>query len=114
MSFKHQNGGECNVSELDLHAVPPTQTSGLKSAFTGIETKNSLGFTFTIGKSQEYTDLSENYVHLELEVVKADGGGPLVVDTDVVAPVNNFAHSLFKDVQVTVGGFKISGNTETP
>ena len=32
---------------------------------------------------------------------------------DVVAPVNNLAHSLFKDVQVSIGGFKVSGNTET-
>ena len=77
MSFVHKNSGVCGVSELDLHAVSLTQRSVLKSAFTGIETKYSLGdcsnITFTIGKSQEYTDLSENYVHLELEAVKADG-----------------------------------------
>ena len=115
MSFVHENSGECGVSELDLHAVPPTQTSMLKSTFTGIETKNSLGdgsnINFTIGKSQEYTNLSENYVYLELEVLKANGEA--IADTDVVAPVNNLGHSLLKDVQVTVGGFKVSGNTET-
>ena len=81
MSFVHENSSECSVSELDLHVVPPTQTSMLKSSFTGIETKNLLGdgsnISFTICKSQEYTDLTENYVLLELEVVKADGGGPV-------------------------------------
>ena len=115
MAYVHKNSSECALSELDLHAVAPTQTSILKSTFLGLESRNSLGdgsnINFTIGKSQEYTDLNENYLHLECEVLKPNGD-PLDAN-DVVAPVNNLAHSLFKDVQVSIGGFKVSGNTET-
>ena len=115
MAFVDKNSGECVVSELDLHALPPTQTSIFKTTFLGIETKNSLtdgsNINFTIGKSQEYTDLTENYLQLECEVLKSDGNA--LAATDVVAPVNNFGHSLFKDVQVSMGGYKVSGNTET-
>ena len=115
MAYVHESSNECALSELDLHTVAPTQTTILKSSFLGIETKNSLedggNINFTINKSQEYTDLNENYLHLECQVLKASGEA--IEDTDVVAPVNNLAHSLFKDVQVSIGGFKVSGNTET-
>lgn len=115
MAYVHENTSECALTELDLHAVPPTQTSILKSTFVGIEPTNSLAdgsnINFSICKSQEYTDLNENYLHLECEVVKATGAA--LGENDEVAPVNNLAHSLFKDVQVSIGGFKVSGNTET-
>ena len=116
MAYVHEHSSDAALSELDLHGVPPTQTNILKSTFVGIESKNSLSdgsnINFTISKSQEYTDLSENYLHLECEVTKADGSALDDKDT-AVAPVNNLAHSLFKDVQVSIGGYKVSGNTET-
>ena len=49
---------------------------------------------------------------MECEVLKADGTALGAADV-VVAPVNNFGHSQFKDVQVSIGGYKVSGNTET-
>ena len=68
----------------------------MKSTFVGIERKLSSdgsNINFTISKSQEYTDLNENFLHLECRDCRNRTSVSGIIRTR--CPVNNLGHSLF-------------------
>ena len=111
MSLVHKHSQECTKSELDLFALPPTQVSlerGLWTEFRPVASITELGpLEFHIaGSAEEYTDLSESYLHLQVQIVRPDGTN-LVAD-EQVGPVNNLLHSLISQVEVYLNGRLVS------
>ena len=108
---------ECSVHELDLHRRLPVQTSivatdqfQLKPTSTH---EHGSTIEFIIRKSSKYTDLADTLLEVEVDIVKQTDRTARVTEADECAPVCNFLHSLFRDVQVLIGDGKVSGNADT-
>lgn len=107
---------QCSVHELDLHRRIPVQTSIVSSEIFKLKSTNTHdhGSTieFMIRRSSKYTDLSETLLEVEVDVINKNDG-VRVTNADECAPINNFLHSLFRDVQILIGDDKVSGNADT-
>ncbi|XP_065211251.1 uncharacterized protein F54H12.2-like [Planococcus citri] len=103
MSFLHIDSCECTKSELDLFALPPTQVAIERGEWVEYKPISALSETsqieFTVpGIGEEYMDLSHTMLYLKVKVTKSDGTA--LGNDDVVAPVNNWMHSLFSQVDI--------------
>lgn len=103
MSFLHNNSCECVKSELDLFALPATQTSIESGQWIHYKPISSLSddgpIEFQVpGTGDDYIDLSHTLIHIKAKVLNQDLT-PLTLTT-VVAPVNNWLHSLFSQLDV--------------
>ena len=94
----------CSKSELDLFYSPPTNTSIISSNYTNITLANLSGeepsFEFNVPGTDEYTDLSDIYIKLEVSIEK---NTTRVTENSKVGPINNFGHSLFKKIELKIG-----------
>ena len=136
MAFVHPGSCECNKSELDFFALPPTQTAIDKSYWVEHRPLTTLSddggpIEFVIsGSGEEYIDLSETYLQVKAKIVKSDTGGELeqtettTSGTDGsttttpgadagVGPVNNFLHSMFSQVDVSLNERLVTPSTNT-
>lgn len=114
MALVHPDSCECTKSELDLFAIPPTQTSvehgywelkGLTSALT-----DQGPYEFSVsGAGDDYIDLADTYLFVEAQIVKTNGDD-LDAGADV-GPVNLWMHSLFSDVSVSLNEKLVSPPT---
>src|SRR6185436_18084716 len=105
MAFIHQQSCECTKSELDLFAVPPTQTSIEASMYIEYHPLSALAHGLPIefnvlGGGQDYIDLASTQLYVAARIIRGAGGN--IDDTDVVAPINLTLHSLFSDVDVKI------------
>lgn len=109
MSFLHTHSEECMKSELNLFSLPPTQTSIDSSYWVQYKPVSSLTNEGPIeyvipGNSDEYLDLPHTLLYVK--VTFQPPATPNEGDTDAmraqVGPVNNFMHSLFDQVSVTL------------
>ena len=102
MNFLHANSQECTKSELDLFSVPPTQVSLERGLWVDHQPVSSVAgggpITFLSAGTEDYVDLSKTILVVKAKVTKANGTD-LVAD-EHVGVVNNFLHSLFKQVDV--------------
>lgn len=103
MAFLHHHSCECVKSELDLFALPSTQTSietGQWMHYTPISSLNDEGpIEFLVpGTGDDYIDLSHTLLHIKAKVQNEDSS-PLAAET-AVAPVNNWLHSLFSQLDI--------------
>ncbi|XP_031779747.1 uncharacterized protein F54H12.2-like [Nasonia vitripennis] len=102
MAFLHAHSCECAKSELDLFTLPPTQTSleGTQwieyKPVTSISEDSYLEFLIP-GNSDDYIDLAHTMINLSVRLEKGDSP---IEDKTLVAPVNNFLHSIFNQVDV--------------
>lgn len=99
MSFLHSHSCECMKSELDLFTIPPTQTAIESSQWIHYKPVSSLTddgpLEFVIpGHGEEYLDLAHTMISLSVKIIAI--GDPAYK----VAPVNNFLHTLFNQVDV--------------
>ena len=108
MAFVHRQSCEGVKSELDIFAVPPTQTSIEDGRWvehqhlTSLDSGGGGPIEFAIpGTGDAYLDLANTYLLIRAKVVRGVGTD-LAADTPV-APVNNWLHSLFeaKNTQLT-------------
>ncbi|HSN23963.1 MAG TPA: hypothetical protein VLS45_07320, partial [Methylomicrobium sp.] len=116
MAFIHENSCECAKSELDLFAVPPTQTSIESGMYVEYHPISSLAYgapiEFDVSSSgDDYMDLTNSLLHVRAKITKADGSNLDAAET--VGPVNNFLHSLFSQVDVTLNGTLITSSMNT-
>ena len=109
MSFIHKNSSFCAKSELDLFSVPPTQLSIDKNVTVEYRPTTPLTgngpLEFHIDGCDDFTDLSETYLYVKVQIVNSDDK-PLD-ENDVVAPSNLFLHSLFSKVEVRLNGHQV-------
>ena len=103
MAFVHRQSCEGVKSELDLFAVPPTQTSIEHGGWiehqpiTSLDSGGPIEFVVP-GAGDAYIDLANTYLLVRAKVVR--GVGTDIADDAPVAPVNNWLHSLFSQVDV--------------
>jgi len=116
MSFVHEHSCECTKSELDLFCVPPTQTSIENGAWVEYHPLSSIAdgspIEFEIsGTGEEYLDLANSHLYVRVKISALDGGN-IAADAQV-GPVNNFLHSLFSQVDISLNGCLITSSTNT-
>jgi hypothetical protein len=104
---KFINNNYCSKSELYLTRLPSIQTSITNSQWDKIETSAKTSWTtsslinFRIpGSNDDYIDLNQIQLFLKFNIQKTDGVG---IGNENIAPVNNFLHSLFKNIVVKIG-----------
>ena len=114
MSYVHPFSKRCDKSEVDLFRVPPTQQSLERGRWidyaplSSVENANS-AITFLIAGTDEYIDLSKTILTVTGKITKKDGESKLDGnDQSNVAPVNNFLHSLFRQVDVYLNGKQVT------
>ena len=114
MSYVHPFSKRCDKSEVDLFRVPPTQQSLERGRWidyaplSSVENPNS-AITFLITGTDEYIDLSKTILTVTGKITKKDGTTKLDSnDQSNVAPVNNFLHSLFRQVDVYLNGKQVT------
>ncbi len=115
MNLVHSKSQECSKSELDLFSVPPTQTSLEKGHWVEHQPVSSVAdegpITFMVSGTEDYVDLSKTILVVRAKVTKADGTD---LDADEkVGIVNNFLHSLFKQVDVFLKEKQVTQATST-
>ena len=101
-SIKGSNA--CSKSELDLFYSLPTNTSILSSNYTNVSLANLSGdepsFEINVPGTDEYTDLSDIYVKLEITIQKDN---IRMTNASKIGPINNFGQSLFKKIELKIG-----------
>jgi hypothetical protein len=117
MALIHSLSSEAIKSELDIFALPPTQTSIECGSWLEYSPVSSIGSSdgpieFNVGGSgQDYIDLSHSNIYVQAQIVRADGTP--IDDTDNVGPVNLFLHSLFSEVDVKLNDTIVSSTNNT-
>ena len=114
MSYVHPFSKRCDKSEVDLFSVPPTQQSLERGRWidyapiSSVQNPNS-AITFLIAGTDEYIDLSKTILTVTGNIMKKDGTSKLTGGGQSnVAPVNNFLHSLFRQVDVYLNGKQVT------
>ena len=116
MAFVHQQSCEGVKSELDIFAVPPTQTSIEDGRWvehqplTSVDSGGPIEFVIP-GTGDAYLDLANTYLLVRAKVVRGVGTD-LAADTPV-APVNNGLHSLFSQVDVYLNDTLVTPSSNT-
>lgn len=111
MAFLHTHSHEGAKSELDFFTLPPTQTSIEGSSWIEYKPVTSLTddapIEFVIpGHGDEYLDLARTLIYLKVQVV--DGKGKNLSNEALVSPVNNFLHSMFNQIDVSLNQKAVS------
>ena len=112
MAYVHPYSKRCEKSEVDLFSIPPTQLSLEKGRWIEYRPLSSVqnndsAITFVIAGTDEYLDLSKTILVVEGKVVPGTGGN-LDSGQTSIAPVNNFIHSLFRQVDVYFNGKQVT------
>ena len=114
MSYVHPFSKRCDKSEVDLFSVPPTQQSLERGRWIDYAPISSVqnpdsAITFLIAGTDEYIDLSKTILTVTGNIMKKDGKTKLTGGGQSnVAPVNNFLHSLFRQVDVYLNGKQVT------
>ncbi len=115
MSLIHSQSCDCAKSELDLFAVPLTQTSiedgrWVERSPLSSVTSGHIEFKIT-GSESKYLDFANTYIVVKAKIVEADNAN-MDAGTDV-GPVNLFLHSIFKQVDLVLGDTLVSHSEDT-
>ncbi len=113
MSYVHERSKRCDKTETNLFIIPPTQASLEKGRWIDYHPLSSVEnddgpITFLAAGTEDYVDLSKTILFVEGKVVKADGTNLSGDEQANIAPVNNFLHSLFKQVDVYLNGKQVT------
>ena len=114
MSYVHPFSKRFDKSEVDLFSVPPTQQSLERGRWIDYAPLSSVqnpdsAITFLIAGTDEYIDLSKTILTVTGKVTLKDGTTKLAGGGQSnVAPVNNFLHSLFRQVDVYLNGKQVT------
>ena len=98
------DSSECCKSELDLFYSLPTNSSIISSSYITVSSNPLSGeeenFDININGSEEYTDLSDIYLKLQVQITNGDSFDS---NNFPIGPINNFGHSLFKKIDLSIG-----------
>ncbi len=113
MSYVHERSKRCDKTETNLFSIPPTQASLEKGRWIDYHPLSSVEnddgpITFLAAGTEDYVDLSKTILFVEGKVVKADGTNLSGDEQANIAPVNNFLHSLFKQIDVYLNGKQVT------
>lgn len=116
----HHLSHEVPLAPLDLWVVPPTQTSVERDVefelrpLTSIKSNAQIEFEIQLGEN-EYLNLAESYLYVKGQVVvsKADKSAITKEDWDSVVPEDYFLHSLWNQVEISIGGKELTLSPST-
>ncbi|XP_031563671.1 uncharacterized protein F54H12.2-like [Actinia tenebrosa] len=115
ISLIHPKSYECTIDELDLFTISPTQNSVLKKVdveFRPLSTLNSnTPIEFSIPGNEDCIRLPHTQLYVAGTIKHKDGTA--LEANERVAPVNNFLHSLWKQIDVFFGSPRVSNPTNT-
>ena len=106
----------CVKSELDLFSVPPTQTSIEHGTVVKILPSAAITddgpIEFDVeGSTEDYLDMTNTLLHVQAKIINGDG--TVIANDAHVGPVNLFLHSMFSQVDVSLGEKEISSSNNT-
>lgn len=110
----HEHSCLATRPELDLFTNLPTQASVDDGFFTEYQPIGSLTDDNPVkfhvsGDSNSYIDLASSYIYLEVKITKADGTN---IDANTeVGPINLLAHTLFKQVDISLNDVLVSDSS---
>jgi hypothetical protein len=117
MSFIHKSSLECAKSELDLMHTPETQAMILSGKWVDyhpisvLDGDSPIDFRI-ISSTDEYTDLSQTFLHLQVQII--DNTTNMVIDNNSkVAPANLLLHSMFNQVDVSLNDILVTSSVNT-
>ncbi|KAK6175876.1 hypothetical protein SNE40_014253 [Patella caerulea] len=102
---------ECLSSRLDIFSAPNTKIdieSGKWHEYHPISNLDSgapIEF-YMSGAGEEYLDLAQSFFTVRAKILNSDGTN--IADAANVGPVNNFLHSLFSQIDVSLNGKRVS------
>lgn len=105
MAFLNLHKSVTTKSELDLFATPPTQNSVESGQmqcyrpFSSISENSPIEFVVS-GHGDEYIDLAHTMLHISAKINKPEPVDPNKDEEQNVAPVNNWLHTLFSQVDI--------------
>ena len=116
MAFIHEGSCVCAKSKLDLFSVPATQTSIDSGTYVEYRPISSITGTAPIefdvtASGDDYLDLANSFLCVQAKIMRANIDDLNANDT--VGPINNFLHSLFSQVDVSLNGTLITSSTNT-
>lgn len=93
---------ECSKSELDLFQTFPTNNSITTSKFVyyqsnPVDVKTQSQFDILVQGSEEYLDLNDIFMEVEVNIPDFSKD-----PNKLLAPINNFGHSLFKNIELYI------------
>jgi hypothetical protein len=107
MAFINQHSSFNLKTELDIFALPPTQNSVEFGHYTTCRPlaplSNNSPIEFVVsGTSDEYIDLAHTMIYLQVKITKHENpvAGQEAANIHNIAPVNNWLHSMFSQVDV--------------
>lgn len=99
-----ENSIDCSKLELDLFYSLPTNNSILSSSYITVSSNPLSGleenFEINCNGSEEYTDLSDIFIKLEIELTN---GSEFKSEEFNISTINNLGHSLFKKIDLSIG-----------
>jgi len=114
-SLVHHQSCESVHSSLDLFSVPPTQTALEEGQYIEHHPLATLAvgapIEFSVQTTGEYIDLARVHLHIKAKITKPDGSA--FAAGEDVAPVNNWLHSLFSQVDVSLNDTLITPSENT-
>lgn len=116
MSFLHNQSTESVTSCLDLWAVPPSQAAVQEGNYIQYQPISSLDdatcVEFSVSSSaNEYIDLPHCLLYVKCKIVGPQGAASVAAHE--VAPVNNFLHSLWSQLDVSLNSKLVSQSSQT-
>lgn len=111
---------ECYKSELELFSTPPLNTSMDKGnwvEFRPIATITSGSpIEFNVAATDDdYTDISRTYLYMQATIRKTnrEGANLQIDETDSIAPINLWLHSLFSQIDIKLNGTLVTPSINT-
>ena len=115
MNFSDSN--ECFKAEIDIFTPPTIQTAVENGSWIAISPLNGFEtgtLEFNIPPTDEYIDLSETELYLKVSIRKKNTTDETqsspITDTDEIGPVNNFAGSIFDQVQLFLNNTQVENS----
>ena len=120
MALIHELSTQTPLAEFELFAVPPTQTTVERDIITEhrplstVTANQPIEFAIT-SSPDEYINFRETIFHLKLhlELSKGDRSNITDADWDKVYPVNNVLHSIFEQIELSIGDTQINTSHST-
>jgi hypothetical protein len=117
MALLHSASTDALRSELDLWAIPSTQTSLEESLYVPYKPIASIdqssAIEFSVPGNDLYIDPSHTLLYVKAKIVKADGTNFSATDNNDAAPVNYFLHALWNQVDVSINQKVVSQSSRT-
>jgi hypothetical protein len=111
MNFAETN--ECFKSETDIFSLAPIQTSVEEGSWqlvsSVISSPDSGTIEFNVAATDEYIDLNQSELVIYVSIRKQSDKS-IIKSTDNVGPVNNFIHSLFDQVILSLNNTQIENS----